>query len=283
MSIIVKAKSLPKNPTDAPADLINLADAKVDANPIITFASKIEKVTTRIEVEENIKNFRDAREFDFFKLGGAIAVAQSLFTKKKSEFEGYKNFGHYIEAVHGIPYGKAMHAARMYRKLVDLDVPWSAFENIGWTKVRLLLDVVTKDNVKTWVAKAKEMSFLSLEALLKAEEQKDKPQTEQGTSTITTKSFRLHEDQKQLVNDAIKKAQAETGSAVEAANLEAICQSYIGAGLLFSDWEPAFTYAAKHTNDAAALVQKLVAMAQDLFPQLSIAVEITFKESAPAA
>jgi hypothetical protein len=249
MSIIVKAKSLPKNPTDAPADLINLADAKVDANPIITFASKIEKVTTRIEVEENIKKFRDAREFDFFKLGGAIAVAQSLFTKKKSEFEGYKNFGHYIEAVHGIPYGKAMHAARMYRKLVDLDVPWSAFENIGWTKVRLLLDVVTK----------------------------------QGTSTITTKTFKLHEDQKQLVNDAIKKAQAETGSAVEAANIEAICQSYIGAGLLFPDWEPAFTYAAKHTNDAAALVQKLVAMAQDLFPQLSIAVEITFKESAPAA
>jgi hypothetical protein len=285
MSIIVKAKSLPKNLTEASIASMNLADANSNADPISTFASKIEKVTTRIEVDENINNLRDAREFGLFKLGGAIAVAQSLFKKKKSEFAGYKSFREYIEVVHGIPYWKAMHAARMYTALVDSGVPGSRFEDLGWTKARLILDVVTKDNVNTWVAKAKEMNFPSLEALVKMEKKKGNPQTEQGTSqlTITTKTFKLHDDQKQLVQDGLKKAQEETGSPVDAVNLEAVFQNYMGGGLAFSDWEQALIYAAKHTNDAAALVQKLVAMMKELFPQLGITVQIAFNESAPAA
>jgi hypothetical protein len=283
MIVTVKsAKSLLKNQTDEPMVLKNLTGRPMD-DPIIKFASQIEKVKTRTEIEEIIKNHSNARQFELFRLGGGIAVAHELFNKSKSEFEGYKNFREYVEMVHGIRYSNAMRAAEIYRKLVQLQIPWSAFENIGWTKVRALLDVVTKDNVKQWVAKAKEMNFPSLKAHVEAEKEKGEPDTEQEPKTITTKTFKLYADQKQLVADAIKKAQEETGSAVEASNLEAICQSFLGSGLMFSDVEQAMTYAAKRADDPPVFVQKLVTTLEQLFPQLNIAVEITFKESAAAA
>src|SRR6266542_1292942 len=183
--------SLVKNLTDEPIAL-NLTGGPAD-DPIIKFASQIENKTLT-EVEEIIKNLIDAREFNFFKLGGAIARAQALFNESKSEFRKY------VEKVYG-DYGKAMRAAQTYKKLVYLEIPWSAFEGIGWTKVLALLDVVTKDNVKQWVAKAKEMNFPSLKALVEAEKQKGKPGMEQGPKTVTTKTFQLHEDQKEVVND----------------------------------------------------------------------------------
>src|SRR5438045_2733489 len=113
MSVVLKLK----NPTDESTVLKNLPGGQMD-NPIIKFASQIEKVKTRTEIEELIKQHRDANELDLFKLGGAIVVAQELFNKPNSEFADYKNFGEYVEIVHSIPYDKAMHAARIYRKLV---------------------------------------------------------------------------------------------------------------------------------------------------------------------
>jgi hypothetical protein len=284
MPIMLKpAKNLPKNLMDEPMVLINPTGASIDDDPIITFASKIEKVSTRTEIEEIIKTLNDEREFDFFKLGGAIAVAQALFDKSKSEFKGYKNFREYVKKALGIGYSNAMRAAEIYKKLLQLEIPWSAFENIGWTKVLALLDVVGKDNVKQWVAKAKGMNVLSLNALVEAEKQKGKPETVQGPKAITTKTFKLHADQKQLVADGLKKAQDETGSDVEAVNLEAVFQNYLGGGLAFADEDQAMTYAAKHANDPQVFVEKQVARLKQLFPQLDITVEITLKKPAAAA
>ncbi len=278
MPIMLKpAESLPKNLTDEPMALMNLTDASIDNDPIITFAIKIEQVKTRTEVEKFIKDLADARGFNFFKLGGAIAVAQALFDKSKSEFEGYKNFREYVEKALGIPYSKAMRAAGIYKKLVQLEISWSAFEGIGWTKVLALLDVVNKENIEEWVAKAKEMNVHSLKDFVKADKQKGKADAEQEPEPITTKTLKLHADQKQLFEAAVKKASEETGSDVEAVNVEAICQNYLGSGLMFADVEHAMTYAAKHANDPLAFVEKQVTRLKQLFPQLNIAVEITLK------
>jgi hypothetical protein len=228
-----------------------------------------------------VKGLADANGFDLFRLGGAVVRAQELFETKKLEFEGYKSFREYIEEGHGIRYSKAMHAAQIYRKLLDSNLPWSAFESIGWTKVRLVLDVVTKDNIGQWVAKAKAMNFPSLKALVEAEKHKGDPEKEHGPKTITTKTFKLHPDQKQLIEEGLKKASEETGSPFDNANLEAIIQSYLGSGFMFADVEHAMAFAAKHhADDPQAFVEKQIARLQQLFPQLNIAVEITWKEAA---
>ncbi len=242
MPIMLKpAESLPKNLTDEPMALMNLA-ASIDNDPIITFAIKIEQVKTRTEVEKFIKNFRE-----------------------------------YVEKALGIPYSKAMRAAGIYKKLVQLEISWSAFEGIGWTKVLALLDVVNKENIEEWVAKAKEMNVHSLKDFVKADKQKGKADAEQEPEPITTKTLKLHADQKQLFEAAVKKASEETGSDVEAVNLEAVFQNYLGGGLAFADEDQAMTYAAKHTSDPVVFVEKQVARLKQLFPQLNIAVEITLK------
>jgi hypothetical protein len=255
----------------------------MNEDPISTFASKIEKVDSRMEVDNIMKGLANANGFSMFCLGGAVVRARELFATNKSEFEDCKSFRDYIEADHGIRYHKAMRAAQIYRVLMDLNLPWAEFESIGWTKVLLVLDVVTKENIKQWIAKAKVMNNHSLRALVEAEKHNSEADTGQMPKTITTKTFKLHADQKELVEDVLLKVSEVTGSDVDSVNLEAVFQSYLSGGGMYADVSDAIAYAAKHVDDPLAFVEKQVVTLQHLFPQLNIAFEITSKESAASA
>jgi hypothetical protein len=52
---------------------------------------------------------------------------------------------------------------------------------------------------------------------------------------------------------------------------------------MFSDWDPALTYRAKHAEDHALFVQKVNTRLEELYPELIINVEITPKGEAAAA
>ncbi len=265
MTAIVKsAKSVLKNLPVEPVVLKNLTGEPTDDDPILEFASYIEKVNTPAEIEDIVKRLNDANGFNFFKLGGAIAVLQELLKKPKSFREWLKT--------HGIPYGKAMGAVQAYRKLVQLGIPRSAFENIGWTKVLVLLDVVTKDNVKQWVA---------IKARVEAEKQKGKPDPEKGPKT-TTMTFKPHEDQKEIINAAIEKVKEESGTSDDSVALEYLAQDYLGAGVQFKGWDQALTYARKHSDDPALFYQTIVTRLDELCPELIADTTITLKASAPA-
>jgi hypothetical protein len=196
-------------------------------DPFMAIASKVEKVTSLAEVENIAKASVDAAGFNFFALGGAVVRALELFPTAQSEFPEYKNAREYIERGLGIEYTKALRAAQVYRRILELKVPYSAFKGIGWSKILKLLDLVTKDTVTEWVDKAKAMNTLSLDEAIKAAKAPKALTGEVVEMTVTTKTFKLHPDQKQLVNDALKKASDETGSAMDTVNLEAICQNYI--------------------------------------------------------
>jgi hypothetical protein len=254
-------------------------------DPIITIASQVENIKTLAEAEDMIRELTDASNFNLFKLGGAIVRAQELFDKPNSGFEGYENFRQYLAKVvygnYGIRYDKAMHAARIYRKLRGLEIPWSAFGNIGWTKVVMLLDVVTKDNVEHWVAKATEMNNGSLKARVEAEKQKG---AQKGRKTVSTKIFKLHEDQKELVEDAIAKMKAESGTQDDSVALEYIMHNYMGAGIQFQNWEQALTYAAKQQSDDPPLFMHVVVKKlEELFPGYKLDITLLAKDAPQAA
>jgi hypothetical protein len=278
MSIVIPkpAKNLPKSLTDMTAGTVN-------EDPISTFASKIEKVDSRKEVDNIMKGLANANGLSLYCLGGAVVRAQELFATKKSEFEDCKSFRDYIEADHGIRYHKAMRAAQLYRKLLDLNLPWSELESVGWSKVLLVLDVVTKENIKHWIAKAKAMNCPSLKVLVDAEKHNGEGDTGPVPKAITSKTFKLHADQKELVEDVLLKVSEVTGSDVDSVNLEAVFQSYLSGGGMYADVSDAMAYAAKHADDPLAFVEKQVATLQHLFPQLNIAFEITSKKSAASA
>ncbi len=284
MTIILKpAKSLLKNLTNEPMVLKNLTSAPTDDDPIIKFASYIEKVNTLAEIEDIIQGLNDATKFNFFKLGGAIVVAQALFNKAKSEFEGL-TFREYVEMVYRIPYRKAMRAAEIYRKLVELQIPWSAFGDIGWTKVLTLLAIVTKENVDEWVEKAAHMTVKSLEAAIKELTQpKMVDAGEQEVKSTTTMTFKVHEDQKAVITDAIDKIMAESGTGVKSVALEYMAQNYLGAGIQFKNAEQALKYERKHSDDPALFYQKIVAILNAICPEIIAETTITLKEPAATA
>ena len=170
-------------------------------DPIVTFASQIEK-ESRIKIEEIVRDLNEESEANKFKIGGALARIQA--NENWWQEAGYQNFKDYVASL-GIGYRKAMYLIEFYKKLLELDVPFVKFGGIGSGKIRIIVPVLTKENVDEWVEKAKVLSRSDLEAHIKAEKQKIKTGKEHEPKTITTKTFKLHDDQKQLVNDAIKK------------------------------------------------------------------------------
>src|SRR6266567_6742612 len=108
-----------------------------------------------------------------------------------------------------------MYAADIYIRLIELDLPGSTFQGIGWTKVVRLLAIVTKENVKEWVEKAKVMSRPKLEAHIKAEKEKNKTGKDHQPKTVITRTFKLHPDQKQILTAALEKAMKESNTDVQ--------------------------------------------------------------------
>jgi hypothetical protein len=271
MPVLDKRKALIK----AISDLTGLQ--MDDYDPIVEFASQVEKVSTRAEIENMYWKLEEGRNFGKFQSGGIIAVGQQLFEKQKTEFAGFHNYPEYVKTVLGIRYNKAIRLMGIYRKLRYLGVPWSAFENIGWTKILAIVDVVTTDNVKQWVDTAKATNLLTLRAKVQAEKLKGQGggQHPKATSAWTVK---LTPKQKEVIEAGLAKAKQETGSSVAAVALEAILQDYLGAGMQFSSWEQALAYGSKHSKDEVTFINEVVQHLREIRPEFEISVEITPKE-----
>src|SRR6266511_678967 len=115
--ILNPANSLKKDLTDVSATGMKLTGAGMQNDPLMAIASKIEKISSRAEVEAIIKASIDAAGFSFFMLGGAVVRAQELFATAKSQFPEYKNFREYIERGLENEYTRAMRAGQVYRKI----------------------------------------------------------------------------------------------------------------------------------------------------------------------
>jgi hypothetical protein len=80
----------------------------------------------------------------------------------------YANFREFVEKKHGIHYRKALYWIEIYKRLVEAEVPWEKVKNIGWTKLKDLAPVLTKENVDSWVKVAEEQTALQLVETVKA-------------------------------------------------------------------------------------------------------------------
>ncbi len=104
----------------------------------------------------------------------------------------------------------------------------------------------------------------------------------QPMSSTTKMVFNLHPDQEEIVTAAIEHIQELTGTAYPSVALEYMAQSYLGAGLQFSDPKQALLYARNHSDDPALFAQNWIGIIEKLCPELTINAEITLKEHAAA-
>lgn len=172
-------------------------------------------------------------EFNYFKLGGVLA---RIHIEQWYLEEGHEKFPDFIESRFGIRRSKAFHLIGIYNGLVESGVSWEDVKDVGWTKLKELVNVITPKNVKAWVKRANEMTLLQLIDYIKKQHEKAaKSETgsdsvdadESEAPAVTTLTFKVHDDQKDMINQALDKAKVEANTQVQTVALEAICMGYL--------------------------------------------------------
>lgn len=206
-------------------DLSALSDT---SDMLLQSAFSIENMTKEqaLNAADELVN---ARGFDDFRLGGVLSVIE-----RHKWADGYESFAAFVEQRYGLKYRKAKYLSHIYKNLVVNQIPWDKVSGIGWTKLKDLAELLTLENVDMWVEKAKNMTVLQLQEAVKAflvggeggggEGQKP----EKLTSNVTTMTFKLHLDQKEIVRNALDKAKADLSTEVDTVALEGICTAYLG-------------------------------------------------------
>ena len=205
-------------------------------------------------------------EMTFFRLGGILSLVQS-----NSWYTPYTTFRQFVETEHGIGYHKATYFIQIYNCLVESGVPWEKVKSVGWTKLKEIAKVINNDNVDQWVKVASEQNTITLiDTVKKFLAQGAQVAIEDQTSkTVTTKTFKVHEEQKIAIEAAITKAKEATGTQVDTAALEFICLDYLG-GMTLKD------KVVKLGFEAA------LNLFQVAFPNANISAELTEDTSAAA-
>jgi hypothetical protein len=89
------------------------------------------------------------------------------------------------------------------------------------------------------------------------------------------KTFKLHPDQKEIVEAALKLAKQKSGTKFDTVALEYICQQFMGTGYAFSDLKSAMVAERKKSATEEEFIGKVANLIQEI---LGKAVTLTFKE-----
>jgi len=199
-------------------------------------AHKLENLT-KSKAYAMVDKLAQEMDFSYFQLGGVLSVIQSNGWYSD---EGHETFKSFIEAEHGIGYRKAMYMVGIYNGLVEANVPWAKVECLGWSKLKELCDTLTEDNVDEWVEIAKDMTVIQLQAYIKeqnkgstsTDDDSDAPDEDDvaDSKKLSTLTFKVHDDQKEIINDAVDKAKNDADTEFANVALESICMAYLAGG-----------------------------------------------------
>jgi len=203
-------------------------------NVIVDTAGEIEAMDASA-VELKIEEIIDSTNFGDFKLGGLLAKVESDGYWKSYGHASFKAYLQIVEENFGVSYRKQRYLIDIYNKLVNAEIPWEKVSGLGWTKLKELGKVLTAANVDLWVGEAEKLTVLQLQVkVAEAMSADGKAPTlttdEDMTTAITTFTVKVHEDQKEIIKEALSKARDDTGSDYDGVALEAIAMSYLESG-----------------------------------------------------
>ena len=247
------------------------AKSKAKVDLIESTVTEVENLTAESAVAE-AHNLIEGAEFNYFKLGGVLAVIQENGWWSES---GHENFKTFIEAEMGLPYRKAMYLIEIYQSLVEAEIPWDTVKDVGWTKLKEIAKLLTQENADEWVQRANEMTTIQLVEYIKASQQSETAEEGDEETTkatkVSTMTFKVHEDQKETIRTALDKAKEEAGTEYDTVALEGICIQYMEGTL------------GKKTKGKAPSMKDLMAKAgveevlevfEECFPNVDLTVEM---------
>jgi len=247
---------------------------------IVKSSNLIEKLT-KAKAMSMVDELMNENDFNLFKVGGVLAVIQD---NGWFHDEGYETLKDFVEAKYDMQYRKAMYWISIYKALVESGVPWAKVQGIGWSKLRLIASELTLDNVDEYVEIANEMTQAQLVEYLKEQKKgsmdsgDEKPSKEDAVSEakkLSTLTFKVHDDQKEVIKEALEEAKNNADTEFESVALEAICLDFLS-----SDKKPAKP--AKAVNGfknlkeamAAASYEEVFEVFEELWPDIELSVEL---------
>lgn len=216
----------------------------------------------------------DDVNYNWFQIGGALSVIQSNSWFVEA---GYDNLKGLMLDKYNLKYRKGIYLIEIYDNLIQAEVPYDKVKKVGWTKLVELSRIIDNENVDAWVKVALDCNVPQLKeeidkALAKASDG-DKPDAPKKTddNKVSTKSFKLHVDQREVVDSAVDKALKDTGSDAEAVAIEAICLSYISGGKKVKQ-------KTMKAQMKAAGWRKALEQFADIYPEIDLKVKVTEPE-----
>jgi hypothetical protein len=161
-----------------------------------------------------------------------VVYERSLFTRW-----GFKNFEEYTNSDLGFSYRKANYLIKIWdwytNHVSRQDVMDAIWQEIGWTKAKEMVGIITDDNADEWLEKARTMNAIELaetcRKYLKALQGGDGGGENTGANETPDKtlSFKLTPSQKANVDEAIALASKASSSEKKGHNLDLICTNFI--------------------------------------------------------
>jgi len=167
-------------------------------------------------------------------------IAKLLFTVyQRSLFTrwGFKNFQEYVESDLGFKYRKANYLVNIWSWYTENvhreDVMDAVWNEIGWSKAKELVGVITDENADHWLSRARDLNAVQL-----AEEARKYLQLQKGDGDgggaaskggdeFKTMSLKLTVAQKENVEEAIELASKMSGSEKKGHNIDLISTNFI--------------------------------------------------------
>lgn len=208
-------------------EAVAMPDSK---DAVVSMVHNIENLTSEKALGA-VAKLLDNIDHEYFHLGGVLSVIQS---NGYYQDKGYETFRSLVEAEYGLQYRKAMYLVSIYNGLVSSGVSFEKVKKLGWTKLKELATILTPENVDEWVGIASSMTLLQLQEYISQQSKGVKAggDTAVEPTKVTTMTFKLHEDQKTTIREALEKAKHESGTEFDAVALEMICIDYLSGSKL---------------------------------------------------
>jgi len=138
---------------------------------------------------------------------------------------GYETLREYAEDELGIQYRRARYFIGIADAVAELKLDWDDIREIGWTSMRTVLPVLTKDNAKSWLDRAENTSRRELQKQV----QDARGAVSRGESKNITIKLTLSEAESSIIMSALDKAKEMISNESSSLAMEHICYEWFQA------------------------------------------------------
>lgn len=180
------------------------------------------EVSRSSEVREQILGIQEQKEKGYVNL---VLLLYEAYTSKYAVEWGYKDFKTYSECELATRYRKAMNFVEIGEKVSSLGLPKSRLEKIGWSKLRILASILTKDNMEEWLSQAEEITYRELDEVVR-KERVDRGDLDDRPKVVKL-TIKMSEAEAGVIESAIDDAKILTNSENTTVALEMICSDWM--------------------------------------------------------